>query len=176
MASETLSSLLDVQKEEDGADDMASRLVQDLDADGDGLLSLEEIASATGSDDAEALSAAVSKLDSDEDGKLSAGELDAGLEAAGPRRPPRPEGPPASADIAAKLIGDVDADGDEALSLDEVLKTLEAEASDALATAFGGLDTDGDGKLGGAELTSALDAFRAAGRREPEPGRSSVSA
>lgn len=78
---------------------------------------------------------------------------------------------PSASDFAAKLIGQVDANGDGSLSLDEIKSTLEkaglsktsstssASGGDPLAQAFGKLDSNGDGKLDGTELASALDAL-----------------
>lgn len=70
------------------------------------------------------------------------------------------QSPPTSAEIAQKVIGAADGDGDGSLSLDEVEKALGQDTtsgSDALSQAFGKLDTDGDGKLSAAELASAID-------------------
>lgn len=74
-----------------------------------------------------------------------------------------------SNDLANKLIGKVDGDGDGSLSLAEIESTLSgtpksasgAAASDPLAQAFASLDTDGDGKLGTSELSRALDTLKA---------------
>ncbi len=74
-----------------------------------------------------------------------------------------------SNDLANKLIGKVDGDGDGSLSLAEIESTLSgapksasgAAASDPLAQAFASLDTDGDGKLNASELSSALDTLKA---------------
>ena len=78
---------------------------------------------------------------------------------------------PSASDFASKLIGQVDANGDGSLSLDEIKSTLEkagltqtskstsASNSDPLAQAFGKLDSNGDGKLDSTELASALEAM-----------------
>jgi Ca2+-binding EF-hand superfamily protein len=76
------------------------------------------------------------------------------------------EGPPSSADIAAKVISAADTDGDGALSLDEVSAALgkdPASGPGQLGQAFAKLDANGDGKISSDELTGALDARRAAG-------------
>ena len=183
-ASRTLGGLLSAQ-ESSTSTDLASQLIDAADTDGDGVLSLEEIQKSLEASSSDELSAQVAKLDTDGDGKLNADELSAGLEAARPDGPPPggpPRGlPPSGADVASNLIGDVDADQDGALSLDEI-KTelgLDATASDSLTSAFGKLDTDGDGKLGSAELTAALDAFQAShayGRHQGGYGATQVSA
>lgn len=159
-ASKTLSGLLSTQETPPSASDVASKLIQDADSDGDGALSLAEIESTLGTGASDQLSASVAKLDTDGDGKLNADELSAGLEAARPKggRPP----PPSSADVASSLIGETDANGDGALSLDEILTKLGQDNSDEATSAFGKLDTNSDGQLSSAELTAALDAFRAA--------------
>lgn len=158
-ASDTLSSLLSTQ-EASGKDDLANRLIQDGDTDGDGLLSLGEIQTAMGSEASDQLTAAVSNLDTDGDGKLSAEELSAGLEANRPERRGPP--PPSSADVASRLIDDVDSDRDGSLSLAEIKSKLGVDDDPDLTSGFGKLDTDGDSLLSTAELTAALDAFQAA--------------
>jgi len=74
---------------------------------------------------------------------------------------------PSASDFASKLIGQVDADGDGSLSLDEIRSTLEkagltkasaaAPGEDFMSSAFGKLDGNRDGKLDTTELTSALE-------------------
>lgn len=164
-ASNTLSGLLSAQETQNGkasgADDLASKLIDDADSDGDGALSLDEIQTTLGAGASDALSAAVASLDSDGDGKLSAEELSAGLDANRPERG-APPAPPSAGDVASKLIGDVDSDKDGALSLAEIMDQLGVDDEDTdLASSFGKLDADGDGRLGSAELTAALDAFQA---------------
>ena len=79
------------------------------------------------------------------------------------------EAPPSSSDVAAKLIGTADTNGDGALSLDEVKSALgqgatqnTASGADALGQAFAKLDANGDGQLSASELSSALDAQKSA--------------
>ena len=79
---------------------------------------------------------------------------------------------PSASDFAAKLIGQVDTNGDGNLRLDEIKSTLEkagltktsstsdGRPSDPLAQAFGKLDSNGDGKLDSNELASALETLR----------------
>lgn len=157
-AGDTLGGLLAAQ-ESSRSDSLAKNLVKKVDGDDDGLLSLEEIQSSLGASAPENLASAVSGLDTDTDGKLNAEELSAGLEANRPGRGPPPR--PTSADVASRLIGDVDSDSDGALSLAEITSKLGLGEDFDLTGAFGKLDTDGDSLLTNAELTAALDAFRA---------------
>lgn len=173
-ASNTLSGLLSAQ-ETSGTDNLASKLIEDGDTDGDGSLSLEEIQTAMGSEASDQLTAAVSNLDTDSDGKLSAEELSAGLEANRPeRRGPPP--PPSSADVASRLIGDVDSDSDGSLSLAEIKSELGVDEDADLTSAFGKLDADGDNQLSTAELTAALDAFQAARGYGDQKAQATVTA
>jgi Ca2+-binding EF-hand superfamily protein len=74
------------------------------------------------------------------------------------------QAPPSSTDIANKVIGAVDTDGDGSLSLDEIEKALGADTTsgtDAISQAFAKLDTNGDGKISGDELAGDLDAQKA---------------
>jgi Ca2+-binding EF-hand superfamily protein len=75
------------------------------------------------------------------------------------------EAPPSSSDVAAKLIGTADTNGDGALSLDEVGTALGQDTTsgaDALGQAFAKVDANGDGQLSASELSSALDAQKSA--------------
>jgi Ca2+-binding EF-hand superfamily protein len=75
------------------------------------------------------------------------------------------EAPPSSSDVAAKLIGTADTNGDGALSLDEVGTALGQDTTsgaDALSQAFAKVDTNGDGQLSASELSTALDAQNSA--------------
>ncbi|MDB5456906.1 MAG: hypothetical protein JWP92_2491, partial [Caulobacter sp.] len=169
-AADTLSGLLSTQEAASPADGMAAKVIDAADTDGDGMLSLEEIQAALGggaADQTDALSGAIAKLDSDGDSKLSADELSAGIKTRHAHGGHRPQ-PPTSADLAAQMIGDVDANGDGSLSAEEVQTafagdtTATPDSADGFASAFGKLDTDSDGQLTAAELSAALDAFRAA--------------
>jgi Ca2+-binding EF-hand superfamily protein len=165
LSSNTLRSLLESQdetKKTDKLGDFAARIIEATDTDGDGALSVEEITGALGQKAPEGLADAVASLDSDEDGLLGKTELTDALAARRQAHGPPP--PPSSDEIAAKLIGGVDSDSDELISLDEVKSALgdEVEDADSLTSAFGKLDTDGDGNLSAAEIAAALDAFRSA--------------
>lgn len=154
MSAVMLGSLIQIQGGQDGApsgpppdgpppggppeaSEAASKMISDLDTDGDGVVSLEE-ASASGSDDA---AAAFGILDADGDGLLTQGELTSTLEEMGPP----PAGPPrgsggsmTSADIGAQILADVDADQSKEGSM---------------------VDTDRNKQLSLAELTVALDRY-----------------
>jgi Ca2+-binding EF-hand superfamily protein len=171
-AASTLASLLGVQQQQpSSAGDLASALIGQADANGDGGLDAQEIqsilGSGSGAPSADDITSALGKLDTNGDGKLSADELSAGF-ASMAKAHGHHHGHQAasSADLAQKLISGGDADGDGELSADEISAQLPAQASglsgDALKTAIQKLDTDGDGKLSGAELAAAIDAMRSA--------------
>lgn len=190
-SSDTLSSLLSAQQAPPTASDIASQLISDTDTDGDGSLSLDEIKSKLSSSD-DGLTTRFDALDSDSDGSLSADELSSALEARKPKGPPpgRPQGDGGGAqgismaDLASKLISDLDSDEDGALGLDEIKSALsgkddKAEAAqasdDSLNTAISGLDSDGDGKLSATELTAALEAFQTTHQKHGHAGAESAS-
>ena len=82
------------------------------------------------------------------------------------------EAPPSSSDVAAKLIGTADTNGDGALSLDEVESALGQDTTsgaDALSQAFAKVDANGDGQLSAGELSSALDAQNSASVAQNAP-------
>lgn len=69
-----------------------------------------------------------------------------------------------SEDLANKLIGQADTDGDGLLSLTEIQSTLgggDSADTTGLTAALGALDTNGDGKLSSAELAAALEKGKA---------------
>jgi len=61
--------------------DMADKLLTDLDSDGDGELSADELQNALPSGSNNGLASKISSLDTDGDGKLSASELSSGIDA-----------------------------------------------------------------------------------------------
>jgi len=101
---------------------------------------------------------------------------------------------PSASDFAAKLIGQVDSNGDGSLSLDEIKSVLEkagltktsattdTSAGESLAKAFGKLDSNGDSKLDTSELASALETLMKAhhghrhGPPPPPPPQDTASA
>jgi Ca2+-binding EF-hand superfamily protein len=175
-ASATLASLLGVQQQAQTptAADIANQVIGKVDTDGDGQLSASEITTAlnAGGDNraSDAVTAAISKLDSNGDGQLSADELTAAIQ----QRMTQVQGHhhhhhgghggPSGADLASKIIGAGDTDGDGSLSQNELSGELGQAgvtmSSDDLATAFKKLDGNGDGLLSGAELAAAIDALR----------------
>lgn len=175
-AASTLGNLLSAQEQTSPFARMASDLISQVDTDKDGTLNLEEITAslsrATGQTlDSEKLGKAIARLDTNGDGKLGTDELSAGLEArARGRHHAHGTGqPPSPADIAARLISQVDKDKDGSLSLEEVTSALQAETGSdkatKLASGLASLDTNGDGKLSASELSAGLDAFAKADRQ-----------
>ncbi len=150
------------------SDDLADKLMGDLDTDGDSVLSLEESGLSE---------SAFTAADTDGDGKVSAQELadalakeraetmagsatqGAGLlgtllSQAGVSAPPQGMGqmaPPDEGQMAEDIVSSLDQDGDSALSLDESGLTEEV---------FNSLDTDGDGVVSATELAEGLKAER----------------
>lgn len=127
---------------------MASDLISTYDTDGDGSLSASEMGMT-----ADELAA----YDTDGDGLLSSTEIADGLKAdketmmAQSAPPPPPPGE-TDADLASKILADLDSDGDGALSLEEL----------GADSAFAQFDADGDGMVTEAELTSGLASQREA--------------
>src|SRR5450432_3796988 len=77
------------------------------------------------------------------------------------------EAPPSSANVAAKIIGVADTNGDGSLNLTEVESALGADtttgaeassSANALSQAFNSIDTNSDGQISAGELTNALAA------------------
>ncbi|KMY65674.1 hypothetical protein AAU61_21085 [Desulfocarbo indianensis] len=126
------------------AEEMAARIIEEHDADGDGALSAEESESP-----AEMFSAA----DADGDGLVTEDELVAMMENMKPEGPPQGEGmqqaPEAAsvATMAASLMEDNDEDGDGSLSVSEASTSEEV---------FDAMDTNEDGVVSQAELEAAL--------------------
>lgn len=152
-SADTLSALLQAQESGSGASDA----IDEADTNGDGTVSLAELAAALGTDEA-AVSKAFSKVDSDADGQITVGEMDAGLKQAGGRRGPHGPPPPAS-EVASNLLTSTDSDQNGSLSLGEISTALGQNDQTALTDAFASLDSNGDGGLGSNELTSAIEAI-----------------
>ncbi len=180
-ASATLASLMTTQQQgPPSSTDIANKVIGAVDTDGDGQLSLAEIEKALGADTTsgtDAASQAFAKLDTNGDGKISADELASALDAKKAADASSTGGPggvhhhhhhahhASSADLAQQIFGQADANGDGALSADEISSALGQDATSAstsLTQAIAKLDTNGDGSLSTAELTAAIDAFRAA--------------
>ena len=123
--------------------DMAASIIEELDLDGDGALSLEE--SGVEED-------IFTTADADGDGLVTEEELVAMLEENRPQGPPPEmeegmEGPASASDMAANIISELDSDGDGGLS------SGEASASEE---EFDALDTNEDGIVSQAELEAAM--------------------
>jgi Ca2+-binding EF-hand superfamily protein len=147
LASQTLSGLLAAQQSPPTASDLAQQMISQLDTDGDGSLSADEITKALGSTSqlsSDQVASAVSQLDTNGDGKLSADELTAGLQAAQPHgggghhHHGHADGA-SSSDLASALMSSSDTNGDGVLSADEVAKALGLDPS-TTATATSGTD------------------------------------
>ena len=69
---------------------------------------------------------------------------------------------PSDGGLASAILGQADSNGDGALSADEIAQALGTSASDGLKQSLAGFDKDGDGKLDSSELAAAIDAFRTA--------------
>lgn len=161
-----LEKMRATQEEGQGSEQFAAQLVSKKDADGDGVLSLEE----SGLEEE-----MFGDVDADGDGFLSAEELSAdmqekmeqmlqmmgslvmsmqgsgmqgaGMQGAGGPPPPPPDGDPQ--EMAAKILSDKDSDGDSLLDLEE--SGLEEEM-------FGEIDADGDGFISAEEIASHMEA------------------
>lgn len=147
--------------------EMAGRMLQEMDADGDGSLGASEI-----SVDQDLLAQA----DGDGDGKLSEAELIGLMSAMGP--PPRMDGemgmsqggqgvggqgqaPP----DAGELFSSLDTDGDGVISQAEFLAGRPEEVSEEQAAAmWSRLDSEGAGSLSQEEFVSAMES------QGPPPG------
>lgn len=178
MSGQTMSGMISLQTQPQGASDIASDIVSGLDTDGDGEVSADEIAAAFSEAgiETDGVDSTLALLDADSSGTLSASEIATGIEADmsthGQKGPPPggppPGGPPPSAeDTASGIVSTFDTDGDDSLGLDEILAALEEESDEdgSIASTFDSLDTDSDGQLSATELTVALQAQMEAGYR-----------
>jgi Ca2+-binding EF-hand superfamily protein len=168
-----LSSLLSAQEAPPSSSDVAAKIIGTADTNGDGALSLGEVEGALGQDTtsgADALSQAFSKIDTNGDGQVDASELtnalDAQKSASGAHHAHHAhhahQSASSSTDLASKVLGAVDGNGDGELSASELQTALGSSSSDSLTSAIGKLDTNGDGQLSASELSTAIDAFRTA--------------
>lgn len=145
---------------------MASRMLEEMDSDGDGSLSASEIGVEQG---------VLSQADSDGDSKLSDSELISLMSQMGP--PPRPEGgmgmsqngqegaagqaPPDPGELFSQL----DTDGDGSISQAEFLAGRPDDVSEEQATQmWSRLDSSGVGSLSQEEFLSAME------KQGPPPG------
>lgn len=152
-SADTLSALLQAQESGSGG---ASDVIDEADTNGDGTVSLAELAASLGTDEA-SVTNAFAKVDADADGQINADEMEAGLKSIG--GPHGRHGPPPSAsDVATNVLASADANGGGSLSLGEIAAALGQDDQTSLSDAFAALDTNGDGGLGADELTSAVEA------------------
>lgn len=142
--------------------EMAGRMIQEMDADGDGALSAGEI-----SVDQDQLS----KADSDGDGKLSEAELISLMNTIGP--PPRMDGGQGMAQgdqgmggagqappDADEMFSQLDTDGDGVISQAEFLAGRPEDVSeDQAAQMWSRLDSSGAGSLSQEEFVSAMESM-----------------
>lgn len=197
LSSGTTSALVSLQTDTTGsldsaASDAASKLLNALDANGDGEVSADELATAfsTAGITGDA-SISLAKLDSDGNGSLNADELktaissDMATHARGAGGPP-PGGPPpgdapggsksggtSASSSTSAFIDALDTNGDGEVSAAELAAAFSAAGIEGdAAKSVSALDTDGNGTLNADELTAALSTDKPAHARharESEP-------
>lgn len=155
VSTDTMSSLLSTQ--ENGSS-FASNIIDEADANGDGSISLSELAASLGADEA-SLTQAFGSVDGNGDGQIDSDELETGLKSMHGRHGPPP--PPSAGDVVSDLLSAADTDKGGSLSLGEIASALGEEDETSLTDAFASLDTNGDGALATNELTAAVEAVMA---------------
>ena len=70
-------------------------------------------------------------------------------------------------ETASSILGALDADDDDSLSMDEILSALgqDEDSDGGLSTIFASLDGDGDGSINASELSAAIKQQMDAGYR-----------
>lgn len=131
-------------------------LLAKLDSNSDGAVDQDELKSALSQKTDDGLLVSLSKnfadLDSDDSGSLSGEEMAA---MAPPPPPPRDQAP--NTELADALISALDADGDGAISSDELSNGLANAGSSADSTEiFSALDKNEDGSVSQDELAASL--------------------
>jgi len=127
--------------------EFASKILEQEDTDGDGVISAEESRLST---------KRFGEIDTDSSGTLTTEEIVAGIESRqsqmmeGVMSMPRMFQPPSASEMASKLIEEEDTDGDGMISADE---------SRVDSDIFSGIDTDGDGVLTAEELEASFEAM-----------------
>lgn len=134
---------------------LQKQLFAKLDSNGDGAVDQDELKSALSQKSDDGLLVNLSKqfgdLDSDASGSLSAEEMTA----MAPPPPPQDQAP--NTDLADALISALDADGDGAISSDELRSGLTSAGSSADSNQiFSALDKNKDGTVSQDELTASL--------------------
>ena len=134
---------------------LQKQLFAKLDSNGDGAVDQDELKSALSQKSDDGLLVNLSKqfgdLDSDDSGSLSAEEMTA----MAPPPPPQDQAP--NTDLADALISALDADGDGAISSDELRNGLTSTGSSADSNQiFSALDKNKDGTVSQDELTASL--------------------
>lgn len=158
---ETFSAMMPFQSGGLGQD-----LVDQTDTDGSGDVSIEELAASLGVETS-TLTESFASVDADGDGAITGEEMEAGFEALAeemglPTRPSTEEWTSqVSDDMTSQLLSALDSDGDQELSLSEILESSSTEGEDdaSVSDRFSELDTDGDGSLTSSELSAALEAM-----------------
>jgi Ca2+-binding EF-hand superfamily protein len=143
----SMSSLYGMQKPSAG--DIVKKILGDLDTNGDGALSTEEIGKAG------KFAKDILKADANGDGIVTQDELLSDITKKmenGMMPPPPPMGgmQPNADNMASKIIDDLDTNGDGVLSADEISK------AGKLAQNILGADTDGDGIVTKDELSADI--------------------
>jgi Ca2+-binding EF-hand superfamily protein len=131
-------------------------LLTKLDTNSDGSVDQDELKSALSQKSDDGLLVSLSKdfadLDSDDSGSLSSEEM-----AAMAPPPPPPRGQAPGTELADALISALDADGDGAVSSDELDNGLTSAGSSANSSEiFSALDKDEDGTISKDELAASL--------------------
>jgi len=134
---------------------LQKQLFAKLDSNGDGAVDQDELKSALSQKSDDGLLVNLSKqfgdLDSDASGSLSIEEMTA----LAPPPPPQDQAP--NTDLADALISALDADGDGAISSDELSNGLTSAGSSADSNQiFSALDKNKDGTVSQDELTASL--------------------